>query len=823
MRRTLSLLGLLVLGAAGAIAAQQLAPAGTGGVGALAHALRQLGANKRVLFIAAHPDDESTQLLTYLSRGLGAQVAYLSLTRGEGGQNLIGPELGPDLGIIRTEELLAARSVDGAMQFFTRAYDFGFSKSAAESFRLWPRDTVLKDVLDIVRRFRPQIIVSQFSGTASDGHGQHQVAGLLARQAFDRLKDSAGGPVKFYLSSRFDSTRTTITVPTGGMDPFAGQSHYQIAMASRSRHRSQDMGALQTPGPNTLRLGQLAGPKGGEAALFAGIDTVLRGRERYVALIDSARARLSPWDPGAVLPLLVRALAMLTPADTTQRALLEDAIANAAGIVVDATADDGIVTPGQRVQVELTAWNAGTAAVELGQIDLIAPTGWRVDRLDAAASPLAAGTVATRKFALFVAPDAPRTQPYFRKKPLVRGGLYDWSGVPAAIRGLPFDPPPVVARVKLTVAGAPLVIEREVVYRYRDQAIGEIRRPLYVSQDFDVVISPSTSRWRIGETSSPARFMVTVTNRTRGPATARVVVTPPAAWRGEVAESLKFVKEDDERSFAFDLGAGETTRPGRYAVTAVAVGADGRRSSGGLHVVDYPHIRPRAVAVAGTAEITAGTFALPAMTRLGYVRGAAEVVPEKLSMVGLVVDVLNADTLARGDLSRYTAIVIGSRAYETDAALMANNSRLLDYAKAGGLVIVQYQQYPFITGGFAPYPFTIARPHDRVTDEHAPMRPLVPDHPVFHTPNEIRSSDWDGWVQERGLYFAHDWDSTYVPLLETADSGSAPLGGGLLIAPLGRGTYVYTGLSFFRQLPAGVPGAYRLFLNLLALRRANGT
>jgi hypothetical protein len=217
------------------------------------------------------------------------------------------------------------------------------------------------------------------------------------------------------------------------------------------------------------------------------------------------------------------------------------------------------------------------------------------------------------------------------------------------------------------------------------------------------------------------------------------------------------------------------------------------------------------------AEIRVARIALPALARVGYVRGASDRVPEALQAVGVPIELLGPDTLARGDLSRYDAIVIGSRAYETDPALVASNGRLLDYARAGGLVIVQYQQYPFVTGSFAPYRLTIARPHDRVTDETAPVTPLDPASPVFHVPNEIAPEDWKGWVQERGLYFAHDWDAAYTPLLETHDAGGPPLQGGLLVAPVGKGTYVYTGLSFFRQLPAGVPGAYRLFANLLAL------
>jgi len=808
---------LLVL-VTGTGAAQQLAPAGTGGVAALAQSLRQLGANKRVLFIAAHPDDEDTQLLTYLSRGLGAQAAYLSLSRGEGGQNLIGSELGPDLGIIRSEELLAARSTDGARQYFTRALDFGFSKSAAESFRFWPHDTVLKDVVDLIRRFRPQIIVAQFAGNARDGHGQHQVSGIIAREAFDLLRDSSWGPKKFYRSSRFDTTGTNLTIQLTGLDPLAGQSYSQIAAASRSRHRSQDMGGLQSPGSSTIRDILISGPPGSAGSLFAGVDTVMKGKERFVALIDSARTRLSPWDPAAVLPYLTRALPELGPGDAEQRTILEGAIANAAGVVVDGITDDGVLTPGQRVQVEVSVWNAGKSQVNIEQVDVAAPTGWTVERLDPSATLVPPGTVATRRFAVTVSRAAEPTQPYFRRRPVVRGGYYDWTGTPAELRGDPFEPPPVTARVRLNVAGAPLALEREVVYRYRDQAIGEIRKPLFVSPDFDVTVDPGSVIWPLGD-ATPRHFMVLVRNRTRGAATARLVVTPPQGWSNVAAESLSFTKEDEARSWAFTLAAPPGARQGTYQIAVAAASADGKRSTGALGIIDYPHIRPRAVTRPSTVTVVAAKITLPQLARVGYIRGTSDVVPEELAALGVPIEMLGPDSLARGDLSRFTAIVVGSRAYEVDLALIANNGRLLDYGRAGGLVIVQYQQYPFIQGGFAPFSMNIARPHDRVTDEMATVTPLEPQHPVFHYPNEIGPADWDGWVQERGLYFAHDWDSTFVPLLEMADSGEAPLKGSLLVAPLGKGTYVYTGLSFFRELPAAVPGAYRLFLNLLALRR----
>jgi LmbE family N-acetylglucosaminyl deacetylase len=783
--------------------------------------LRQLGSNKRVLMIAAHPDDEDTQLLVLLSRGLGAQAAYLSLTRGEGGQNLIGPELGPALGIIRTEELLAARELDGARQFFTRAYDFGFSKSADETFRFWPRDSILKDVVDVIRRFKPQIIIAVFSGTPADGHGQHQVSGMIARQAFDLMRDSAGGPVKFFRSTRFDTAATTVTLPTGTLDPVFGQSYFQVAMASRSRHRSQDMGSLQRPGPATTRIGLIATKTPtAESSLFAGVDTTIRavgGWGGYAALIDSARAALTPWRPGATLPYLIRALKSLGSADAEQRALLERAITIAAGVSIDGTADDGIVTPGERLQVEVNVWNAGDSTVRVDSVSVAAPSGWSLERLELGAPVVAPGTLLTRRFALTVGRDAERTQPYFLRRPLVnRGGLYDWSAAPPDVRGLPFEPPPVMARVRLAIAGESLTLTREVVYRYRDQAVGEIRRPIFVTRDVDVAVAPDELLWPIdGSGRAPRRFTITVTNRSRGPAPASVRVTVPPGWPPVSAESLSFTRDDESKSLVVSVAppTADALKPGTY---------DLRAGSGWLEVIDYPHIRPRAVSRPSTAQIRAARVSLPGVTRVGYLRGASDRVPEALLAVGLPLELIGPDSLARGDLSRYDAIVIGSRAYETEPALVANNGRLLEYGRNGGLIVVQYQQYPFVDGGFAPYPLTIARPHDRVTDENAPVTLLDPEHPVFHYPNDIGQDDWKGWVQERGLYFARSWDTTYVPMLETHDlMPTTELQGGLLIAPLGRGTYVYTGLSFFRQLPAGVPGAYRLFVNLLGLKRTN--
>jgi LmbE family N-acetylglucosaminyl deacetylase len=819
LRIRASLLGLAL--SAGALHGQALRPPGTGGITALANALEQLGANKRVLVIGAHPDDEDNQLLTWLSRGLGAQAAYLSLTRGDGGQNLIGPELGPDLGILRSAELLSAREFDGARQYFTRAYDFGFSKTAAETFRFWPHDSLFRDVMDIVRRFRPQVVVSIWSGTPRDGHGQHQVSGILAREVYDSLRDSTWGPVKLYRSTYFDTADATLRIPTGTLDPVQGKSYYQIAMAGRSQHRSQDEGQLQRPGPATDRVALLESKVGRDGGVFAGVDTTWPGQARYSAIVDSARRLLNPYHPGRIVPYLARAVSELAPGLERQHEVLDGALADAAGVVVDATADDGIVTAGERLQVEVSVWNAGADSLPVDGVDLSAPPGWTVQRVEPWSGSVAPGTLRVARFAVTVAPDAPHSEPYFLRRPM-HGALYDWSGAPAAVRGLPFAPPPLSALVRCRIGGAPVTLNREVVYRYRDQAMGEVRRPLFVTEDFDVAVTPNLIVWPMDGAGTATRTVtVTVTNRSRESANAILRLSTPAGWAPVPADSLSFTHEDESRSATFTVRLPPNPTSGSFTLTATATGPTGRVSDGALTLIDYPHIRPRPSVHPSTVEIRVARILVPGLTRVGYVRGAADHVPEALAEVGVPIVLLDADSLARGDLSRYDAIVIGSRAYEVDTALVVNNGRLLDYARNGGLLLVQYQQYPFIRGGFAPYRLTIARPHDRVTDETAPVTLLQPTSPAFHSPNDIAADDWNGWVQERGLYFAHDWDSTYVPLLEMDDPGDPPLDGGLLVARLGRGTYIYTGLSFFRQLPAGVIGAYRLFANLLGLQQAH--
>lgn len=889
-----SLLALLLVLAAGGASAtgvldafrRPLEPPGTGGLERLDLSLAKLTGHRRVLVIGAHPDDEDTTLLSLVARGLGGEAAYLSLTRGEGGQNLIGSELGPGLGLLRSRELLAARRVDGARQYFSRAYDFGYTRSLQETLSFWPREVLLEDAVRVIRRFRPQVIVSVFPPDPRAGHGQHQAAGLVAGEAYELAGDPDAFPSldgeglpPWRPSALYRNTwwrgrdETTLTESAGRIEPISGRSVFQIAMASRSSHRSQDMGMLQPLGPRDVRLAWEAGGAGPEADdLFAGVDTSLRsvvaglpggpgrtaaeaGLDRVEELARRARAELSPADPGAVLPRVQRMVELLreirgrlpddgSPGSQHAAVLLDEkvavaevALAAAAGVAVDATADREAVAPGGAWEVEAMLWDTGERDdVELLGVDLVSPAGVEL------AAETAEPEERTGFAAYFVPGDAPErgfhlralrarvgggaepTVPYFLRRPL-SGALYDWSAAPADLRGEPFGGPPLVARFRLRVVGVELELDREVAFRFDDQARGEIRHPLRVVPRVEVDLSPDLVVQPV-DRGGERTLRVGLTSHADEELVGRLEVNPPAGWRlaGDDAPSFTLAPAGEPGSrheLELVLSPTPALEPGRGRVEVAAV-VDGP-GGGGRHalavpLVAYEHVRPTPYPEPAAADVSVADVALPDLHRVGYVRGASDRVPEMLAEIGVPVELLSPEALDEADLSVFDAVVVGSRAYETEPALARANPRLLEYARRGGLLIVQYQQYQFVRGGYAPYPLEIERPHGRVTDETAPVRALRPDHPALRVPNEIGEADWLGWVQERGLYFPATWDEAYTPLLAMRDPDQdSEQRGALLVAELGRGTYVYTGLAFFRQLPAGVPGAYRLFANLLAL------
>lgn len=891
------LLGCLAALAPGALAAQD-APSDRGVVAA-GLLLRQLDGVKRVLVVGAHPDDEDTSLLATLARGRGARVGYLSLTRGEGGQNLIGPELDEGLGLVRTGELLAARRLDGAEQHFTRAFDFGYSKDAAETLDHWPREEVLRDVVWVVRTFRPQVVVTMFSGTPDDGHGQHQVAGRMAREAFDaagdperfpdQLRDGVTPwePLKLYrrrFGRRFFGEQevpegSTVAVATGRYDPLLGRSWFQLAMDSRSQHRSQDMGRPRLPGPRVSgfelvesRAGPI--PPEMEQDLFQGVDTALvsladgvgsaarpeltDALARYRTGLGRARENLDALEPGRAAPHLAatvreaeRALELARDAGAPHAtAVLERrlglarrALLAAASVSLDVRVEDGLLVPGEEVRVEVDLWNGGTHAVEDARAALELPPGWKarpIGTADSTAAPLdpdagsapEAGTAGSAAGArvrpgdlhrwsywVTVSPEAGVSQPYFLREPM-EGDLYRWPD-DRSLWARPRIPPPIrgVVELALEAGGEPVRLragaEGEHVEVEEDR--GELRTRVLVASPVSLRLRPGSMAWPLGlREEREARVLV----RNEEPEGLRgtLRLRAPEGWSVEPdSVPVRLGAPGAEATVDVRVRPGPGLEEGRHALRAELTDGRGRTFRRGFDLVDYDHIGRWALFGPAETEISAFPVRVSGGLRVGYVMGSGDAGLEAIRQLGVDVELLGSGDLRGGDLDRFDVLVLGVRAYETRPDLAAANDRVLAFARGGGTVIVQYNKHELPRGGYAPYPVEMGRPHDRVTDPEAPVTFLAPESPVLNRPNRIDREDFRGWVQERGLYFLSEWDERYTPILAMADPGEEPKRGSLVVATVGDGVWVYTGLAFFRQLPAGVPGAYRLFANLLSL------
>nr|MDQ6886444.1 PIG-L family deacetylase [Gemmatimonadota bacterium] len=829
------------------------------GAAALGEVIAGLPISTRVLMIGAHPDDEDTRLITWLARGRHVETAYLSLTRGDGGQNLIGNQLGEALGVIRTEELLAARRVDGAHQFFTRAYDFGFSKSADEAFSHWPHDSLLGDAVTVIRSFRPQVIISVFSGTPRDGHGQHQVAGQLAREAFDAAADTVrfprektlglGGwtPLKFYRGAFFAQATSTLCMNVGEYSPLLGESYAEIAAESRSQHKSQGFGVLQRKGARldcvkreASRVSASADPKQ-ETSLFDGMDTTVYGIRPLLASADRAKLdslrsliagvqqRLNLAEPSGVVASLARAgelAAAMVPAKLERRptdaevrlgdALLlllgriDQALQLATGVAIEANAPREVVAIGDSVPVTVTVYDRGRQSVTLAQLTAGGESFGGVP----ATAPLsiAPDSSASVTFAMKA---VARTSPWWLETPRV-GDLFSTriDGSTAEQR--------IATEVSAYVQAGParFVVTLPVVFHYADPVRGDINRPLAAAPPLSLTLD-RTVEYARANTPLTRTVRVEIRSAAADARTGVVSLRLPAGLTADSSRrSVELPQAGSVRSVTFTVRG--SLAPGRHTVSA-SVESAGQHYTAGYIPIEYDHIHPQRIYRDAAMSLEAVDVKLPPRLHVAYILGVGDNVAPMLQQLGVPLTLIDPAALASTNLGGYSTVVVGPRAYESSPELVANNSRLLDYVKNGGTMIVQYGQYEMTRPGMMPYPITIAQPHDRVTDENAPLRLLVPDHPVFTTPNRITSADFSNWVQERSLYMARSFDSHYAPLISMNDPGEPPNSGSLLIAPYGRGTYVYTALAFFRQLPAGNPGAARLFANLLGAMAPSAT
>ena len=763
-----------------------------------------------VLMVAAHPDDEQTAVLAYFARGRHMRTAYLSLTRGEGGQNLIGSEQGDALGIIRTQELLAARRIDGGEQFFTRAIDFGFSKTPEETFKNWPRDKVLGDIVWDIRRFRPDVIILRFSGTPRDGHGQHQVSAILGREAFSVAADPSKYPEQLQWVQPWQAKRlmynviafTTeqereaqkmadkIEIDVGEYNRELGYSYAEIAGMSRSQHRSQGMGAPEQKGSQKQYLVTIAGDKATKD-IFDGIDTTWN------------RFGISP--DLRDFPAAYRTIAQIKdPIGPVKVRELTEAWILATGSWFDATSDKYSAIPGSSLKVTLTALSREPEHITV----LAADVNARPVQLATTVLPLNQPARFANTYQLD--PQQPYSQPYWLVLPK-EGWLYSVPD-PRQI-GDPENKPVLEVHFKIRISGSDLDFTRPVQYRYIDHIYGETTRPLAVvpaaavSLSQKALVFPNTDPRHV---EIPLRANAAKTS-------GDVQLKAPDGWRIEpTSRHFEMSTTGQETTAAFDI-----TPPSADAqaeLRAVATAGD-REISVGTQVIEYPHIPAQTWFPPATAKIARADIRTLSKN-VGYIAGAGDEVPDAIRQMGATVTYL--DNLSTTSFAPFDAIVTGVRAFNTRPDLRANYERLFQYVHDGGTLIVQYNVLeggpfggdPSLLEHVGPLPITISR--DRVTDESAPVKFPNPQNPVLHSPNQITEKDFEGWVQERGLNFPSEWDPKYEPVLESHDPGEEPHPGGELYLRYGKGVYIYTAYSWFRQLPAGVPGAYRAFANLLS-------
>ncbi len=793
-------------------------------------ALQKLNVLGRVLYIAAHPDDENTNLMALWANGSLYDAAYLSITRGDGGQNLIGPELGERLGVIRTEELLDARRIDHAQQFFTRGTDFGFSKTAEETMRFWDHDKILADVVWVVRNFRPDVIVTRFSPEDQKTHGHHTASAILAQEAFSAAADPNRFPQQlafvkpwqatrlvwntspFFFTNRnlpFDPTGLTV-LEAGGYNPLLGKAYTEIAAASLSMHKSQGVGSPPRRGARKEYFKPLEGQPM-TSSLFENIDTNwsrVANSESVAAEIRQIISKFNPADPAASVPELLKLRqAMSGIRDESwiaeKKAQLDKIIAACLGLHVEASIATEAFTPGQTAAIKLEAINRSNVPVTLQEVRF--PNSGDSNKIDAA---LPSNELVTKDLSCRIPDDAPYSQPYWLSK---HGTLGAFAVDDQKLIGLPENPPALPVEIVLQVNGQELRYLLDTKYRTVDPVAGEVRSRVVISPPVFVNILNSAF---VFATNQPKPVSVRVTAAT-GPVKAELKLAAPQGWEvspASVPIDLKAANAEMVATFSVK----PANQNGEGTLRAIA-SIDGRDYSLERVRISYPHIGVQTLMPPAQAKLVRADIRKKG-ERIGYIPGAGDDVPESLRQIGYSVKLLSEPEITAKNLAQFSAVVLGIRAYNTQDRISNWLPELFDYVKEGGVAIAQYNTLADLkTNQLGPYPLEISR--DRVTDENAQVRVLAPNHPLVNIPNKITPKDFDGWVQERGLYFPNKWDPAWTPILSCNDPKEKPLDGGLLVAKSGKGFFVYTSYSWFRQLPAGVPGAYRLFANMLSLEK----
>ncbi|MEX2233945.1 MAG: PIG-L family deacetylase [Cyclobacteriaceae bacterium] len=789
--------------------------------------LKKLGFLGSVLYMAAHPDDENTNIIAYLSNEKLAATAYLSLTRGDGGQNLIGPEIRELLGLIRTQELLAARSIDGGQQFFTRAIDFGFSKSADEAFSTWGKEAVLSDAIKVLRQFQPDVIITRFPPDERAGHGHHTASAIVAGEAFElaaradifpeQVKESGTWQVKrlytntgrWWNRSVGANTPGVITLDVGGYNALLGKSYSEISALSSSQHKSQGWGRR---GERGYRPEFLEHVKGDQAKnnIFESVDTTwnrVSGGSKIQPLVTRALADFKPQHPAATVPMLLKIrneIMALGKSVWKERKLAEteQLIVDCLGLFIEVTASAYESTPGENVNASVEILNRSRESIKVTGIQA---TGVKWDSIFSA--KLETNKPVIIKIGAPINSDAEFSAPYWlRSAPST--GLYTVSDKQKI--GMPQNNPAVNFTIDVGIAGQTLTIQRPMIYKWVDPVKGELWRPFEIVPPVLVNLSENVL---VFATREPKQVTLLVKSASDYEQSGTLSLNLPQAWRAEPT-SLTFELEGRgaEQSKTITVYPSSTEYNG--TIKAVAT-VNGRQYDQSLQIISYDHFPIQTLLPSAQAKAVRIDLKKDGRV-IGYVRGAGDEIPSALRNMGYEVWEMNNDEITPENLKRVDAVVLGIRALNTNDRAQYFMPAVLDYVKEGGTAVVQYNTNSRMeTENFSPYPLTIGR--DRVTDETSAVRILKPGHPVMNTPNKITMADFNGWVQERGLYFPGEWDSRFEAILSMNDKGESSQDGSLLVAQYGKGYYVYTGLSFFRELPEGVPGAYKLFANLVSL------
>ncbi|SHG13726.1 PIG-L family deacetylase [Pedobacter caeni] len=778
--------------------------------------LESLNVSGSVLYVAAHPDDENTRLLAYLAKEKKVRAGYLSLTRGDGGQNLIGTEQAELLGLIRTQELLAARRMDGAAQFFTRANDFGFSKNPEESFKIWNKTKILSDVVWVIRKFQPDVIITRFPEDARAGHGHHSGSAILAREAFSAAADPKQFPeqlafVKPWQAKRivwntfnFGGNNTTsedqLKLDVGLYNPLLGKGYGEIAAESRSNHKSQGFGSARQRGSAIEYFSPVAGEKA-KSDLFEGIDFSLNrnpGSAEIQKLVTEINAGFQASNPSASVAKLLK-LRELVKGKPFKQELLDDLILACSGIWIEVAAANPSYALNDSVAVKIQA---------IARVKDNFPFSINIQELQSRLKvDLAPNRLTAMDRKIFGSANQ-LSQPYWLEK---KHGQGSFEVDDLSLIGLPENHALVNGVFRITIGDQTIEKKFPVIYKFTDPVKGEVYQPLVIAPP--VTATFGEKAFLFNGTESKTIFISLQSFRDH--LTGSLVPQLPSGWSIS-PEKLDFSmdKKGEQQMVSFKLSPGATSTGGDFALSAVV---DGKSYHQGLQVLNYDHIPVQTLFPSATARIEHTDLKI-AGKRIGFIAGAGDLVPESLKQIGFDVTQLSEQQVLNADLSSFDALVTGVRLYNINEHLQAIQPKLMKYVENGGVLLVQYNvNSPLKRNEIGPYPFALSR--DRVTEEDAAVTLLAPNHAVLNYPNKITLKDFEGWVQERGLYFATNIDPKYTPILGMHDTGETEKNGSLIVADYGKGKFVYTSLSFFRQLPAGVPGAYRLFVNLISNKK----